>query len=445
MPTWPNLISIPNGFPYDEDFANCACIPIIGNDPRLELTEPQTWNWTLRQAVRKGFDAMFVRPSKELGDWRRVELYEEDPELERASERKRRQALNKWRHSRLRALEKQLRTAAKDGPPPIAEPPWDYEGDLEPPPDEATAQETPPAAAAEAHPAAAPAAERVPPEPLAETVQVLREQSSAPVAKAPEREPVPPRLRFEVFKRDKFTCQYCGQRAPDVVLQVDHIKPVAGGGTSDILNLITSCAKCNGGKGAIPLTDTLAIDRQMEMMAELQERREQLDMLLRWRDELQNLQTDTLKMLETRIVQRGGFLLTENDRSSIKKWLKRFSMKDLLRATDEAFDTYLFFKNDGTPFPFSFDDAFKRIPGIAHVMSQEETKPYLKRLYYIQGIVRKRIHNRRFKCVPYLEHIHLAGMELEEIERYAKKIDLWTDFERPMDQWLAAIKRPYVS
>lgn len=34
-------------------------------------------------------------------------------------------------------------------------------------------------------------------------------------------------VRFEVFKRDSFTCQYCGRKAPEAVLNVDHIKPVA--------------------------------------------------------------------------------------------------------------------------------------------------------------------------------------------------------------------------
>ena len=33
-------------------------------------------------------------------------------------------------------------------------------------------------------------------------------------------------VRFEVFKRDSFKCQYCGKSAPDVVLEVDHIIPV---------------------------------------------------------------------------------------------------------------------------------------------------------------------------------------------------------------------------
>lgn len=32
------------------------------------------------------------------------------------------------------------------------------------------------------------------------------------------------RVRFDVFKRDSFKCQYCGKSAPDVILEVDHIK-----------------------------------------------------------------------------------------------------------------------------------------------------------------------------------------------------------------------------
>jgi hypothetical protein len=58
------------------------------------------------------------------------------------------------------------------------------------------------------------------------------------------------KTRFEIFKRDGFTCQYCGAQPPDAVLVVDHINPVANGGDNDHLNLITSCEVCNQGKGA---------------------------------------------------------------------------------------------------------------------------------------------------------------------------------------------------
>jgi len=61
------------------------------------------------------------------------------------------------------------------------------------------------------------------------------------------------KIRFEVFKRDHFTCQYCGNVPPTVILEVDHINPVSNGGDNNIDNLATSCFDCNRGKTNIPL------------------------------------------------------------------------------------------------------------------------------------------------------------------------------------------------
>lgn len=63
------------------------------------------------------------------------------------------------------------------------------------------------------------------------------------------------KLRFDVFKRDGFVCAYCGATPPSVVLQVDHIHPVAEGGKNALDNLITSCQPCNIGKGVNLLTN----------------------------------------------------------------------------------------------------------------------------------------------------------------------------------------------
>ncbi len=55
-------------------------------------------------------------------------------------------------------------------------------------------------------------------------------------------------LRFEILERDDFTCQYCGQHAPNVMLEVDHVIPVCEGGSDDRENLATACTACNRGK-----------------------------------------------------------------------------------------------------------------------------------------------------------------------------------------------------
>jgi hypothetical protein len=59
-----------------------------------------------------------------------------------------------------------------------------------------------------------------------------------------------PKIRFEVFRRDEFTCRYCGRKTPEAILEVDHIIPVSKGGDDGIENLVTSCYECNRGKGA---------------------------------------------------------------------------------------------------------------------------------------------------------------------------------------------------
>jgi len=56
------------------------------------------------------------------------------------------------------------------------------------------------------------------------------------------------RLRFLVFRRDAYTCQYCGRKAPEFPLHVDHIVPWSKGGATVLENLRTACSACNLGK-----------------------------------------------------------------------------------------------------------------------------------------------------------------------------------------------------
>lgn len=64
------------------------------------------------------------------------------------------------------------------------------------------------------------------------------------------RAPLPPRLRFEVLRRDSFTCRYCGRKAPFVELHVDHVVPYRELREHRLENLVTACVDCNLGKGA---------------------------------------------------------------------------------------------------------------------------------------------------------------------------------------------------
>lgn len=63
----------------------------------------------------------------------------------------------------------------------------------------------------------------------------------------------PFRTRFTIFMRDNFSCQYCGMRAPETILEVDHKIPISKGGKDLLENYVTSCRDCNLGKGNLTL------------------------------------------------------------------------------------------------------------------------------------------------------------------------------------------------
>jgi 5-methylcytosine-specific restriction endonuclease McrA len=65
------------------------------------------------------------------------------------------------------------------------------------------------------------------------------------------RDRLPAQLRFGILQRDSFRCRYCGRpgSAAGVVLHIDHVVPLAAGGTTTEDNLLSACDRCNLGKG----------------------------------------------------------------------------------------------------------------------------------------------------------------------------------------------------
>jgi len=55
--------------------------------------------------------------------------------------------------------------------------------------------------------------------------------------------------RFNVFLRDRFSCQYCSGRLPTPDLTFDHVVPRSRGGRTSWENVVTACAACNLRKG----------------------------------------------------------------------------------------------------------------------------------------------------------------------------------------------------
>jgi 5-methylcytosine-specific restriction endonuclease McrA len=61
--------------------------------------------------------------------------------------------------------------------------------------------------------------------------------------KMPERKVVC--SRANIFRRDKYTCQYCGKQATGEELTIDHVLPRSRGGTTEWTNCVVACIGCN--------------------------------------------------------------------------------------------------------------------------------------------------------------------------------------------------------
>ena len=151
-----------------------------------------------------------------------------------------------------------------------------------------------------------------------------------------ERKPIGTKTRFEVFKRDSFQCQYCGKSAPEVILHVDHIKPVFTGGENDIMNLITSCAECNLGKGKRELSDNTIIEKQRKQLTELNEKREQLEMMLLWRQELRDQDDQQLFFLLQIARDDAGIDFDGEGQRQVKNLIKQFGFNEVLYSFEKT-------------------------------------------------------------------------------------------------------------
>lgn len=54
--------------------------------------------------------------------------------------------------------------------------------------------------------------------------------------------------RLNIFTRDGFKCQYCGDKFESEDLTFDHVKPVTQGGIKSWENIVTACVECNSQK-----------------------------------------------------------------------------------------------------------------------------------------------------------------------------------------------------
>lgn len=166
------------------------------------------------------------------------------------------------------------------------------------------------------------------------------------------------KLRFEIFKRDEFTCAYCGATPPSVTLEVDHIIPVSSGGESTEDNLITSCFDCNRGKGKNGLD---AKSRPLAVKAaEVAEKEEQLK---EYRKELRKrerrIERDVDAIDEVFQEYNPGYCMSDSARRSVKRFLEHLDPNQIKDNLDLAYHA----RRARDPFPYFCGICWRMIKG----------------------------------------------------------------------------------
>jgi len=245
-----------------------------------------------------------------------------------------------------------------------------------------------------------------------------------------KRKSITKKLRFEVFKRDSFTCQYCGESAPDVILEVDHVNPVKRGGENEILNLVTACFDCNRGKGKHPLSENDTLKKQKEQLDELNIKREQLKLLMNWKKELNNIADEQIGYINDFLSGYGLGSLTEFGAKKYKRLIKNNGFKLVYDCFEISFDQY-YVEDDRE----SLEKAIRFVEKIVRNKKLEQKDPIAAKRYYIRGILKNRLGYFNEKRLWAMLIKHLKSMDDYAIfEGYAKECRNWSEFVEMVEE-----------
>jgi hypothetical protein len=245
-----------------------------------------------------------------------------------------------------------------------------------------------------------------------------------------KRKSISKKIRFEVFKRDCFTCQYCGKSAPDIFLEIDHVDPVFNGGEDDMLNLITSCFDCNRGKGKRKLSDSTTLAKQRQELKILQDKREQLEMMLKWKKSILNINEEEIKVLTEYWGNfTSGWSLAESGIADLRKQIKKFGVKEIMDAMDISANKYIRYDDDGKITKESIEKAFEYIFRICIVARAAQKEPYLVDLFYIRGILKRRLYYcNSQKSLELMKKAVTLGITVDELKKLALSTRNWSEW-----------------
>jgi hypothetical protein len=178
---------------------------------------------------------------------------------------------------------------------------------------------------------------------------------------------------------------------------------------------------------------------------ELEERLQQLKMLINWRKGMLNIRKQQLTNLITYWEDKIPDFETNNDQKKfLAAYISKYSSDEIMAAMDMTVDKFIKFNDDGTIDRTSILTAFSKIPEIC------QTKTEIVNAHETDGL--QRIHNQLEKGIggffdsnranQWLNYARSWEVPIDDLFKMASSVKSWTEFSVNIDKMVE--KQKYV-
>jgi len=248
-------------------------------------------------------------------------------------------------------------------------------------------------------------------------------------------DPVYKRIKFEVFEKDGYKCQTCGAVAPNVTLQLHRLQEVQQNENwLDPAFLSTACFDCEQKQ-----TEQKSTAKKNGFMTldDLEERLEQLKMLISWRKGLRKIKKGQLNSLIDYWQELvPGIYLNDDHKRTILSCMNKFTREEIKSAMEYAVKEFLILRQDGSIAQDSFQLAFEKIPEICLRTKKASENQEIENLYHIHDILKGKLEGffDSERVIQWLNYARSWEVKLDELTHMAFKVTNWTQFSCNIDE-----------
>jgi hypothetical protein len=192
--------------------------------------------------------------------------------------------------------------------------------------------------------------------------------------------------------------------------------------------------------------------KQKKQLDNLQEKREQFNMMYEWRKGLDGLTSEAARMITEHIESKvEPFVLSKSAKKNLEKTINKYDFDDILNAINISESTYLRYEVDDTLEPDSVKNFFSKITGI---LVNSSRSPLELKISRIKGIGRKQFDNwepqkgaivlskmlKKMRSYPGSSDESILAVLENTIEPMTQDAKSWRQWKWMMEEFLEALE-----